>query len=287
VGSVRRFGVSSVDGVVDKWSDSVSVDQMYGDWDYEAAVAVLDRSLDPRSRMSLYDTLGSLGLGAGDVALDIGGRDARHSLAIAERFGCRVVAVDPVDANIDRATRAVAEHEYGYLVEVRLGSIEQIPADDGAFDLVFSRDMLSHVENVERAFAECARVLSASGFMVIHQVFATELLEPQEAQRMYADLAVVPERMSIAGFEDAVGAAGFSVESVDVIGSEWAEASEEAGIGANYLLQVARLRRAKPELIDELGEIAYRAMYSNALWSIYQMIGKLEARVYVLRRTET
>lgn len=28
-------------------------------------------------------------------------------------------------------------------------------------------------------------------------------------------------------------------------------------------------------------------MYSDALWSIYQMIGKLEARVHVLRRAET
>jgi cyclopropane fatty-acyl-phospholipid synthase-like methyltransferase len=196
------------------------------------------------------------------------------------------VAVDPVEANIERATRAVAEHECGHLVEVRSGSIENVPSDDAAFDLVFSRDMFSHVENVEQAFAECARVLSATGFIVIHQIFSTPLLEPQEAQQIYADLAVVPERMSIPGFEDAVGAAGFGIETVDVIGTEWAEASQEDGTAANYLLQVARLRRAKRELVDELGEIAYRAMYSNALWSIYQMIGKLEARVYVLRRAE-
>jgi len=281
-------GVNRIDGViVDGWSDSLSVNQMYGDWDYEAAVAVLDRSLGPRSRTSLYDTVGSLGVGASDVVLDIGGRDARHSLAMAERLGCRVMAVDPVEANIERGARAVGEHEYGHLVEVRLGSIEQIPAEDAAFDLVFSRDMLSHVEHVEQAFAECARVLTATGFMVIHQVFATPLLEPREAQRIYADLAVVPERMSISGFEDAVEPAGFSIETVDVIGTEWAEASEEEGAAANYLLHAARLRRAKPELVDELGEVPYRAMYSNALWSIYQMIGKLEARVYVLRRTET
>jgi len=31
----------------------------------------------------------------------------------------------------------------------------------------------------------------------------------------------------------------------------------------------------------------YRAMYSNALGSTYQMIGELEARVYVLRRAAT
>jgi ubiquinone/menaquinone biosynthesis C-methylase UbiE len=275
--------------MADGWSDYLSVDQVYGDWDldYEDAQAVLDRSLDPRSRMSLYDTLGSLGLGAGDVVLDIGGRDARHSLAIAERFGCRIVAVDPVETNVEQATRAIADHEYGHLVEARLGSIEQIPADDGVFDLVFSRDMLVHVADLEQAFAECRRVLSATGFMAIHQVFATMLMERQEAQRIYADLAVVPERMSVQGFEDAAHSAGFATETVDVIGTEWAEAAEEEGTAANHALHVARLRRAKPELVDELGEVAYRVMYANALWSIYQMIGKLEARVYVLQRVQT
>lgn len=275
--------------MADQRSDPISVNQMYGDWDYAAAVAVLERSLGPRSRTSLFDTLGSLGLAASDVVLDIGGRDARHGLAIAERFGCRVMCVDPVEANIVRANRAVAEleHEHGSLIEVRSGSIERIPADAAAFDLVFSRDMLSHVENLEQAFAECLRVLSTDGSMVIHQVFATSLLEPREARHMYADLAVVPERMSVRGFEDAVEAAGFRIDIVDVIGSEWAEASAEANDATNYALQVARLRRAKGRLIDELGEVVYRAMYSNALWSIYQMIGKLESRVYVLRRAET
>jgi sarcosine/dimethylglycine N-methyltransferase len=273
--------------MADQRSDPISVNQMYGDWDYAAAVAVLERSLGPRSRTSLYDTLGSLGLAASDVVLDIGGRDARHGLAIAERFGCRVMCVDPVEANIVRANRAVAEHEHGSLIEVRSGSIERIPADAAAFDLVFSRDMLSHVENLERAFAECSRVLSTDGSLLIHQVFATSLLEPQEARHMYADLAVVPERLSVRGFEDAVETAGFRIDIVDVIGSEWAEASAEADDATNYALQVARLRRARGRLIDELGEVVYRAMYSNALWSIYQMIGKLESRVYVLRRAET
>jgi cyclopropane fatty-acyl-phospholipid synthase-like methyltransferase len=288
VASVHRLSVGRLDGVmVDEWSEPLSVDDMYGDWDYEAAVAVLERSLGPRSRTSLYDTVGSLGIGAGDAVLDIGGRDAGHSLALADRFGCRVMAVDPVEANIEQAARAIAEHDHGHLVEARLGSIEQIPADGAAFDLVFSRDMLSHVADVEQAFAECSRVLSATGFMVIHQVFATALMEPKEAQRIYASSAVVAERMSIPGFENAVDRTGFGIESIDVIGTEWAEASEEAGTADNFLLQIARLRRAKPELINELGEAAYRAMYSNALWSIYQMIGKLEARVYVLRPART
>ena len=96
-------------------------------------------------------------------------------------------------------------------------------------------------------------------------------------------VATFPERMSVSTFESVVDAAGFCIESLDLIGSEWNEAAQEAGNAPNYLLQVSRLRREREELIDELGEVPYRAMYGNALWSIYQMLGKLESRVYVLR----
>ena len=68
-----------------------------------------------------------------------------------------------------------------------------------------------------------------------------------------------------------------------MIGSEWYEASQETGTAPNYMLQVSRLRRAKPRLLEELGEVAYRVMLGNALWSIYLFIGKLETRLYVLR----
>ncbi len=269
--------------MVYEWSQPMSVDDMYGDWDYEAAVELLDRSLNPRSAASIFDTVASLGIGAGDVVLDIGGRDGYHGLKMAERFGCRVMSVDPAPANIADGIRAVAEHEYGDLVDIRQGAIEQIPTDDNAFDLVFSRDMLGHVENLEQGLAECSRVLVPGGAMVVHAVFATELMEPREAERLYADLAVVPERMSAASFEEAVDRAGFSIDTLDVIGSEWYEASQEVGTAPNYAMQVSRLRRAKAEMLAELGEAAYRSMYSNALWGICMLIGKLETRFYVLR----
>jgi cyclopropane fatty-acyl-phospholipid synthase-like methyltransferase len=269
------------------WSKPVTVQEMYGDWDYEAAVAALDRSLSPRPAASIFDVVGGLGVEAGDVLLDIGGREGQHGLVMAERFGCRVVSVDPVTENIERGRQIVGDHEYGHMVDVKPGSIEQIPAEDNTFRLIFSRDMLGHIADLELALVECRRVLSGGGHMVIHEVFATPMLEPDEARRLCADSASVPERMSVAVFEAAVAATGFEVQSLDVVGSEWAEASQEAGTAPNHLLQVARLRRAKDRLMDELGEAPYRVMYANALWSIYQLIGKLESRVYVLRQVAT
>lgn len=241
-------------------SARVSVDEMYGEWDYEAAVAVLERSLHPRPSSSLFDTVAAVGLDATDLVVDIGGREAGQALVMAERFGCRVVVVDPVEADFVRAREAIAAHPQGDLVELRRGTFERIPADDAAFDLAFSRDVLGHVVDIDQALAESARVLRPGAALVIHAVFATDLLEPAEAERLCADLAGVPERLSRPGFERAAAGAGFTIEDVDVIGSEWSEASQEWGRAPNYLLQASRLRRDRPRLIAELGEPVYRVM---------------------------
>lgn len=266
------------------WPNPVTVEEMYGDWDYPTAVEVLDRSLHPRPSSSLFDIIETLGIGNAHAVLDIGGREGRDALHLAERFGCRAVSVDPVQANIDRGLEILADHPAAHLVDIRLGSIESIPSDDGVFDLVLSRDMMGHVADAVHGMTECARVLRPRGRMVVYEVFATPLLEPEEKRRLCADTATHPERLSVEGFEADAGSAGFTIEQVDVVGSEWVEASQETGTTPNYLLQVSRLRRAKDQLVAELGEVPYRAMYANALWSIYRMIGKLETRVYILQR---
>ncbi len=282
---IPRFAPSLRSMTQDHWTRPVTAAEMYGDWDWEAAVAAVDRSLDPHPASSIIDMFGELGPGPGDVVLDIGGRDARLGLSIAERFGCEVVSVDPAEANIADAEVAIAQHESGHLVKAVRGFIEEIPADDGAFDFVFSRDMFAHIADADRALAECVRVLAPNGLMLLHQVFATDLLEPIEAAQVFGHTAAVPERFSASGFEEAAAAAGFRIEKIDVVGSEWYEASQEAGTAPNYLLQVSRLRRNKEALLEEIGEVAYRVVYGNALWTINQMLGKLESRLYTLRRS--
>jgi SAM-dependent methyltransferase len=270
--------------MTNEWTTPLTVEQMYGHWDVEwdEAMALTDRSLDPRPRTSIYDTLATLGLDAESVVLDIGGRDATDGLAIAERFGCRVIVVDPVQLNIDDGKSAIAGHAHGDRVQIHLGSINQIPVEDATVDVVFSRDMLTHIEDLDGALAECRRVLTSAGSMLIHQVFETPLLEPAEKARICADLATVPERLSVGTFEDSVHRAGFRFLAIDRIGSEWLESLLEREDGEKRLLSAARMQRAKDDIVAEVGVAPFRVMQANNLWTIYRMIGKLEERVYTL-----
>ncbi len=271
--------------MTDDLTTPLTVEQMYGDWDieWEDAVAMTDRSLDPRPRTSIYDTFGALGVGERGYVLDIGGRDAAQALDLAQRFGCRVLSVDPVPANIDFGTADIAGHEYGHLVENKLGTIHDIPAPDDTFDAIFARDMMGHVEDLAAALAECRRVLKPGSAMVIHDVFATPLLEPQESARLCADLAQVPERLDGELFERIVGAAGFTIDVTDRVASEWLESLLEGEDGEKRLLRAARLHREKDRFLAEMGVVPFRVVQSNNLWTIYRMIGKLEDRVYVIR----
>lgn len=269
----------------DDFNRPLSVEEMYGDWgiEWEDAVAMAERSLDPRPRTSLYDTFGTLGVGEAGYVLDIGGRDAAQALDLAERFGCRVLSVDPVQANIDWGTEAISDHRYGHLVENKLGTINDIPAPDDTFDAIFARDMMGHVEDLEGALAECKRVLKKGGAIVIHDVFATPYLESKESARLCADLANVPDRLDAELFERIVGAAGLDIETMDPVASEWLESSLEDESAEKRLLMAAHLNRDGDHLVEVMGVVPFRVVQANNLWTIYRMIGKLEDRVYVIR----
>lgn len=271
-------------GMSDEWTAPLTVAQMYDYWDvdWDEAMALTDRSLDPRPKVSMFDTLSTLGVGDESVVLDIGGRDASDGLAIAERFGCRVIVVDPAQENLDSGQRAIAGHDHGDLVEIHRGTINEIPVDDDMVDVVFSRDMMTHVEDLDGALIECRRVLIPAGSMLVHQVFGTPLLESGEKTRICADLATVPERLDVEVFEDSVRRAGFTIRAIDPIGSEWLESFLEREDGEKRLLRAARMQRAKYDIVAKVGVAPFRVMQANNLWTIYRMIGKLEERLYTL-----
>ena len=274
-------------GRVVHWSAPVTTERLYGAWELDDGTVdrILDRSCRPSPSSSLHDLIGELGIGPDHRLLDIGGRDATHGLRLAESYGCRVTSVDPSDENLARARRARAEHPAGHLVDVVAGTIEDIPSQAAVFDGVWCRDVLTHVVDLDRALAECRRVLRPGGPMIVYQTLATPWLEPREATRLKAALAVAPDGLSPERFDGAVDRTGFTVERVDVVGSQWREAWEEDGPGrtARQLLHAARLIRREDELVGELGPDLYRVELGNALWGVYQMIGKLAPQVHVLR----
>ncbi len=90
---------------------------------------------------------------------------------LAEEFaalGCHVVGVDPPPVSIEAARSHAAAR--GLDIDYRVGSGEQLPAPDSAFDLVYCCDVLEHVSDLDRVVSETARVLKPGGLYLFDTI---------------------------------------------------------------------------------------------------------------------
>ena len=264
-----------------------AVEELYGEiWAGEEALdAELDRSLSPRGTDWLFTVFAELGSEPGQLVVDVGARDARHTIRLVREHGLRAVALDPVPLHVELATRAVADAGLEREIEVVEAAVEALPLADGAADWIWCRDVLPHVRLAE-GFAECARVLHPGGRMLTYVTLATEDLEPREAARLFDGVAVQPESMDPAAVEAAAADAGLTLVSVTRLGGEWRERMVEDGAwdAGAALLRLSRLRRNEAALVERHGGARVEAYRAGLLWGVYQLLGKLCPTVYVWER---
>jgi SAM-dependent methyltransferase len=277
--------------------DALLADRSSVDWSYdvyprieERFLEALDESLRPRGPEVLYEMVGRLGLPPGSAVADVGCGEGRYTVLLAERFGFDVVGVDIVQRHLDRGNQALvvaAERDLSLRGRVRfaLGDVEGLPVEDGALDLVWFRDVLEHVEHLDRAFAEFHRVLRAGGNALVYSTFADDGPLPDEVEWMWRSFGNTPDTLHPAAAEAAMAVAGFRIEERVLLGSEWGEFAEEReGAATRRLLHTARMLRARDRYVEQFGQSAYDIMLCDCFWHVYRMLGKLEGRVYLLSK---
>lgn len=237
---------------------------------------VLEESLDPRGPEALYEVVKALGLPRGATVVDVGCGEGAQAVALHERFGFDVLGVDPIPRHIEVARAAG--------VRCELGSAEQLPVDDESVDLVWCRDVLTEIPDLDPVFAEVHRVLRPAGRALVYLMLTTELLEPEEAIRFHGDKLTSMDAQRV---ESAISGSGLSIDERIEIGSEWGErAEEETGKPGKRLLWAARLLRDPDRYIERFGARNYEIMLRDCHWHVYAMIGKLHRRAYLLSKDE-
>ena len=199
--------------------------------------------------------------------------------------------IEPVRRHLDNAARALealaaAEPEVAARIRIDQGIAEHLPGPDASTDLIWCRDVLEHVLDLEAAFRQFRRVLRPGGHAVIYQMTATDWLTSAEAARLSPPGAIHASSVDPEHFEAAIAAAGLTIEQRIQLHGEWRERAEEdvMGFSSRQLLWVSRLLRNHPAYEERFGTDAYEAMLTGSLWGVYQMIGKLNPRLYVLSR---
>ena len=245
----------------------------------------LDASLSPRGPDFLFQLVSELSINPGAAALDVGCGEGDHTLRLADQFDLRVEGIDPVKRHIMIATEALKAESAAARrnASFKLGRAEALPVDDTSIDLVWCRDVLSHVVDIASACTEFRRVLKSDGHAIVYQMFGTERLEPLEAGWLWKTMGVVPASADPVHVEQGFADGGLRVTKRIVIGTEFGEwAEESSGKASRQLLHTARLLRSPERYIAKFGRSAYEIMLGDSFWNVYGMIGKLSRRVYVL-----
>lgn len=258
----------------------------------EAFEAALDVSLEPSGLNDLmFGLVAEIGLPPGSIVLDVGAREAYHCIEMSRRYGFTVHGVEPVRRHLDNAALALdalaaGEPQVASRVRMDEGVAERLGEPDNSVDLIWCRDVLEHVEDLEAVFREFRRVLRPGGHAVIYQMTATDWLTPAEADRMWPSCGIHASSVDPQRFEAAIASAGMNIDQrIDLHGSCRERYEEDGnGISSKQLLWVSRLLRNRPAYEERFGTDACEAMITNALWGVYQMIGKLNPLVYVLSR---
>lgn len=158
-------------------------------------------------------------IASGQKALDIGCGPGALTAELVGRLGAgSVAAIDPSEAFVDECRRRNPG------VDVRSGSAELLPYDDGAFDAVLSQLVLHFVAAPETAAAEMRRVLRPGGVvagcvwdftggMTLLRTFwkAALAIDPaapaESATRRFGADGEVADLFRAAGFKDVVAGA--------------------------------------------------------------------------------
>ena len=245
----------------------------------------LDESLDPRGPDMLYD-LAAEHIADGGTILDAGCRDAAHLIELARRHP-RItgIGVEPVSLHVEHARAAVQDAQLSDRITIHQGVVHDVPAPDGSIDFVWCRDVLVQVDDLRGGLRGLHRVMSGDARLLAYSSFATDRLDGADLAMMRRHLGWLDDNMLRPNMEAAFEGAGFVIDRVEEIRTEWREYLEERRQPTSKaLLRLARLRRQRDDIVSWRGQEIYDHIEANLHHEVFLFLGKLEPVIHVLRR---
>lgn len=146
---------------------------------------------------------------AGQTVLDLGSGAGFDLLIAAGKVGAtgKVIGVDMTEEMITAARDNAAHAGLSEVIDVRRGTIEALPVDDGSVDWVISNCVINLSPDKPAVFAELRRVLKPGGHFSVSDIVAESLPESlRESAAAYA--ACVAGAISEADYVGGLRAAG-------------------------------------------------------------------------------
>lgn len=106
--------------------------------------------------------------------LDVGSGLGGPARTLAAEFGCNVTGLDLTLEYCQTAVKLTELVGLSDKITFKHGSALEIPFDDNSFDVVWTQFTGMNIEDKEKFYSECHRVLRNGGYFAFHEVFAGE-----------------------------------------------------------------------------------------------------------------
>jgi arsenite methyltransferase len=123
----------------------------------------------------------------------------------------RVVGVDFTDEQIGKATR-LRDRDGFDQVEFVEATIDALPFEDAAFDVVISNGVINLSPIKHRVFAEAARVLRPGGRLALADIVSGKALKERTRRNVELWAACIAGAIPRSSYLETLEAAGFRVE---------------------------------------------------------------------------
>ena len=113
----------------------------------------------------------NLNINAGDLVLDVGCGEGRHSIGLHVEKEVNAVGMDLSKEDIKTAKSrikdfSISDQNKSYCV-FGAGDIQSLPFKDNIYDAVICSEVLEHLETLDNAVSEIVRVLKPGGVLAV------------------------------------------------------------------------------------------------------------------------
>jgi arsenite methyltransferase len=119
--------------------------------------------LHPGGRKASDALIDLLQLDRNKTVLDVACGKGLTSVAVAKKYGCKVVGVDILEKSIEKARAFAVKHGVEHLVEFKVADAQKLPFTSNRFDATIAQAMLILVDDKIKAVREINRVLKPGG----------------------------------------------------------------------------------------------------------------------------
>lgn len=217
--------------------------------------------------------------------VDLGCGNGDQTCLLASFFPGEIIGVDAVEKSLDIGRELAKEGDVASRVCFQQGDLsEALPFENESVDVVFSYDVFSYFEDINRLLAECHRILKPGGILLCLTAFESKWMGEKDF-RMIEKTGCSREAMQLKNFQSAVLAKPWDIlEEKNLYGQMLEDQEIESQDLSISLLGLMRLQRDREEVVKEVGEEDASILEALFRYNAMVAMGKIEYHLFLLKR---